>query len=659
MALNKFVALAMAVAGYLFAAAMAQDSSLEKGVPSADDVPFGGVSKPVPHERGALPGLETFMDGAVAALREAHTVPGVTVAVVHDGQIALLKGYGYANPARTRPVDPATTLFRPASISKTITWTAVMQLVDQGLLDLDTDVNQYLTQFQIPETYPEPITLRHLLTHTGGFEDGGIGVLFVKNVEDVKPLAEALEATMPARVSPPGVTSVYSNWGTALAGLIVANQSGMDFETYTDRNIFEPLGMTHSTFREPVPEKIISDQSASFGRKGGEDADKGFEYVGNFAPAGGMSTTARDMARFMLAHLGDGSYEGGRILSPETTRLMREPLHRQHEAVNAMLYGFYEQTHNGRFGYGHGGDTIYFHSDMAMLPKEGVGIFVSVNSLPGSSLRTQLVNAFFDHYFPSGEDYPHPMPTPANDEAIDGTDRSYQDYVGAYRTLRRPYTTYEKALFGLTRGDTEIVEAPNGGLIKGGQRYIEESQDIFRSVDNPDDKLVFGRDEEGAVTLLFDKEWAAGASDKLGPLDKVSTHYLILGLGLFLSIGVVVGSLWGAPKWFFMSMGEKVSRGAVFGAALSYLGFVGGSAAASSAGPEELVYTGIPGLMGLLTLSAVSAALAVLAGLFLVPAWSNGYWSLFGRLRHTVVVIVLVAVAWSLHHWNLVGPWNA
>ena len=193
----------------------------------------------------------------------------------------------------------------------------------------------------------------------------------------------------------------------------------------------------------------------------------------------------------------------------------------------------------------------------------------------------------------------------------------------------------------------------------GGQRYIEESPDVFRSVDDPDDKLIFGRNEDGAVVQVFEKQWAAGASDKLCPLDKASTHYLILGLGGLLALGVVLGSVWGLPKWMFMSFGEKLSRGAVFGASLTYLALVIASASVVGDGPEEVVFTGIPGLQGLLALSAVSSGLAVLAGVFLVPAWSNGYWSLFARLRHTVVVLSLFSVAWSLHYWNLVGPWNS
>ncbi|MEO0398534.1 MAG: serine hydrolase domain-containing protein [Pseudomonadota bacterium] len=232
-----------------------------------------------------LPGLEAFFDGAVGALLKANDVPGVTISVVYDGEIAFVKGYGYADVARVKPVSGDTTLFRAASISKTFTWTAVMQLVEQGKLDLDTDVNEYLTQFQIPETYSKPVTLRHILSHTAGFEDGMIGYFFRRREKDLLSLPVALERFMPARVRAPGTYYAYSNWATSLAGLVIANQSGVDFDQYMEENIFEPLSMSHSTFREPVPAAIADGQSANFQREQGDYVDDGFEYIHDFGPA--------------------------------------------------------------------------------------------------------------------------------------------------------------------------------------------------------------------------------------------------------------------------------------------------------------------------------------------------------------------------------------
>jgi CubicO group peptidase (beta-lactamase class C family) len=165
-------------------------------VAAAMPVPAGGAALQSPGE------MEAFVDGFVGGELEAYEVAGLTVAVVKDGQLFFAKGYGWADVERRVPVDAEQTLFRPGSVSKLLTWTAVMQLAEQGKLDLDADVNTYLTQFKIPATYEAPITLRHVLTHTVGLEDGGIGYLMARRRDQIVPLARSLAAHQPARVRP-------------------------------------------------------------------------------------------------------------------------------------------------------------------------------------------------------------------------------------------------------------------------------------------------------------------------------------------------------------------------------------------------------------------------------------------------------------------------
>lgn len=629
------------------------DTSPER---TADAAPAADLAQSQP----GLSGLEDFMDGAVATFMAAHKVPGVTVSVVYDGKVALTKGYGFADVARTKPVDPDTTLFRPGSISKTFTWVAVMQLVEQGKLDLDADVNSYLTQFQIPEAFGQPVTLRNLLTHAAGFEDAMI--LFHRNKEDLSSLAEALEEKMPARVRPPGTYASYSNWGASLAGLIVANVSGMDFDTYIERNIFEPLGMLHSTFREPVPESLSGGLSTSFDRAAGDYLDGGFEFGHDFGPAGGLSSTASDMAKFMLALLGDGAHEGARILQTATAQRMREPLLRQHEAVNAMLYGFYEQTVNGHFAYGHGGNLIYFHSDMVLLPEENVGLFISTNSSEGWHERYELVAAFFDRYFPPKAVYRHPAPP--NPEAPGETaTNEVSDFVGAYRLNRHSFTKWDK-LERLISGDVTVSASPGGGLVivspLGAQRFVQRAADVFVSVDNQDDVVAFDRDSENNVTHLLISQWPFMAFDKLGTLEQADTHRFILVVALLVMIGVILRSIGGRSKWRTLSGGERVARAAVFGAAILNVLFVAAFAVSLTVYWKDVSFTGIlPGLSTMLALPVFGAALTAIAALMMVPAWSKGYWTTMGRIRYTLVVLVLAAFAWSLNFWNLLGPWYA
>ena len=201
--------------------------------------------------------LEAFMDGIVEAQLEAYNIAGAVVAVVKDGALFFAKGYGYADLKARKRVEADKTLFRIASISKLFVWTAVMQLVEQGKLDLNTDINTYLTHFKIPDTYDEPITLTHLMTHTAGFEEYVIG-LFAKDSNRLLPLGDILAQELPARVRPPGEAASYSNHGTALAAYIVEKVSGKAWNDYVEENILRPLGMNRTTFRQPVPEDSIS-----------------------------------------------------------------------------------------------------------------------------------------------------------------------------------------------------------------------------------------------------------------------------------------------------------------------------------------------------------------------------------------------------------------
>lgn len=605
-----------------------------------------------------LEGLETFLDGAAAALLATHDLPGMTVSVVHDGEIVFAKGYGFADVARIRPVDAETTLFRIGSTSKTFTWVAVMQLVEQGKLDLDADVNEYLTAFKIPEAFGTPVTMRDILTHSAGFEEGVWGYLLRRSDEDLIGLEAWLAKYMPARVRAPGTFSSYSNYGTALAGYIVAQVSGMDFDTYVEENMFKPLGMNNTTFREPVPEALTPDLSENFTRKGGDYEDSGFEFIHDAGPAGGVSSTAVDMAKWMLTQLGDGEYNGNRILKPETAQQMRTRLFVNHEALPAMLYGFYEESVNGRFAFGHGGDTIAFHTNMVMIPEENVGIFVSTNAPDGGQARGEIVDAFFDYYYPREGGYPHPSPEKPETPDKDAM-QAMAKYAGTYRGNRRSYTKWEKAMT-LLGNDASVSPSTRGGLVVsgggGGQRYVPVGDGVFRSVDNADDLIAFRENDEGEVTHYFVSA-PFGAQDKISSLESTQTHQLALGFCAVVFLGVILGSLWGIPKWFAMSGGEKLARAAVFGAAAVNIVFLTMFLSVVSSGIETLIYKGLPNPGLMLTLPLIAAALAGLSAVLLVPAWREGYWSWFGRLRYTGVVLTLVLFAIILNYWNLFGPW--
>src|SRR5262245_54991800 len=199
--------------------------------------------------------VEAFLDGVVPLQLAREDIAGATISIVKDGKILFAKGYGYADYEKKKPVSPQETLFRPGSVSKLFTWTAVMQLVEQGKLNLDEDVNKYL-DFTIPAYQGKPVTLRNIMTHTAGTEEVIRG-LIANDERQLVPLDATLKHWIPERIYAPGSTPAYSNYATAVAGYIVQRVSGQAFDEYIEQHIFAPLGMEHSSFRQPLQKSLM------------------------------------------------------------------------------------------------------------------------------------------------------------------------------------------------------------------------------------------------------------------------------------------------------------------------------------------------------------------------------------------------------------------
>ena len=438
--------------------------------------------------------FETFLDALIPSQLRNRNIAGAVVSVVKDGQVLFQKGYGYADVEEKKPVLPDQTLFRPGSVSKLFTATAVMQLVEQGKLDLDRDVNDYL-DFAIPKTYPEPVTLRQLLTHTGGFEET-LKNLFVAHENDIKPLRTYLVNEMPARIFLPGKIPSYSNYGFTLAGYIVERVSGEKFERYIENHILKPLGMNNSTFEQPLPPQLGPQMSKGYLSASKKPRD--FEWV-QAAPAGALTTTAADMTQFMLAFLQDGAVDGVSILKPETVRQMET---RQFE-FDPMLPGlgitFMEYLIDPVRIIAHGGDTVYFHSDMILVPDAHLGYFLSYNSL-GKDVgggRGEVWRSFVNRYFPSaGQPKVNVDPNMAKSDG--------RAVGGLYDGTRRGQTTLLRilALVGQFKvsSDKEGVLQIEGMKNQSGelQRWREIAPLIYREMDGLE-RIGFRRDASGAV----------------------------------------------------------------------------------------------------------------------------------------------------------------
>jgi CubicO group peptidase (beta-lactamase class C family) len=441
--------------------------------------------------------FETFLDALIPSQLRNRNIAGAVVSVVKDGQVLFQKGYGYADLEAKKPVLPDQTLFRPGSISKLFTATAVMQLVEQGKLDLDRDVNDYL-DFTIPKTYAEPVTLRQLLTHTAGFEDT-LKNLFVAHDSDLKPLRTYLVSEMPARIFPPGKIPSYSNYGFTLAGYIVEHVSGEKFERYIDNHILKPLRMNNSTFDQPLPSRLASQISKGYLSTAKKPRD--FEFV-QAAPAGSLSTTAADMTRFMLAFLQDGSVDGVAILKPETVRQMETRQFEFHPMICGLDITFMEYLTNPVRAIGHGGDTVYFHSDMVLVPDTHVGYFISYNSL-GKNVggRAEVSRTFVNRYFASPRAPKIDVDT--NMQKSDGRAVS-----GVYDGTRRGETTFLKilALLGQFRvsSDKDGVLTVEGEKNQSGElkKWKEIDPLVYGEVDGLE-KIAFRRDASGTVREML------------------------------------------------------------------------------------------------------------------------------------------------------------
>ena len=373
--------------------------------------------------------LESWLDGMVPYALKAGDMAGAVVVVVKDGTVLLQKGFGFADVGKKFRMDPEQTMVRIGSTSKLFTWTAVMQLVEKGQLDLDRNINDYL-DFTIPDDFGKPVTLRDLMNHRGGFEEGLKDILWT-NPQGVPSTEAYLKDHKRPMLFAPGEVPAYSNYGAALAGYIVERISKEPFERYIERHILVPLGMTHTSFDQPLPERFAG--AVSKGYRTASSPPGPYELIVT-RPAGSGTTTAADISRFMLAHLQDGHVGDAEILQSDTAKRMHSPSESAPPGFATMAHGFFREMHNGRTVIGHGGDTIYFHNEFELLPAEGVGIDFTFNSRGRSEAvylaREALFDGFMDRYFPNSA-------APVDPPALPTAGADAQIIAGRYESSRR------------------------------------------------------------------------------------------------------------------------------------------------------------------------------------------------------------------------------
>jgi CubicO group peptidase (beta-lactamase class C family) len=602
--------------------------------------------------------LSAFFDGVIPLQMERSDIAGASVLVMQDGKVLMQKGYGYANLKTKTPVDPAATIFRLASISKLFTWVSVMQLQEQGKLDIDTDVNRYL-DFTIRPAFSKPITLRNLMTHTGGFEEESRDVIITDPKQAIS-LRDFLVQNQPQRLFAPGTVPAYSNYGVGLAGYVVQRVSGEPFEQYVQEHIFAPLGMSHSTFYQPPPKALLALPSEGY-RGSTEKPPVGFEIF-NPAPAGGISSTATDMSRFGQALLNGGELDGKRILEPETVTTMWTPQFRASDQMPPICMGFYQTWRNGERWIGHEGDLIAFHSLFFLDPQRKLILFISYNSAGGGDQpRPEIVDMFTDRYFPSDAKQVFQKLQRKDMEAVEGT----------YQTTRRADSTRLK-LAALSSQRSAAVD-------KDGVLHVEDvkdlrghpikwkpiGKDLWQEVDGQR-RLFAIRDERGKVVrLAYD---FPGVQAQRVPWYENATCVLIaVGAGLVVLIAVVLAAVQRFVRRVFLRRRPRpapqpgtrwLPRFTQLAAVVWCVLFLSVAAFFVVSGddllPPNYAWDKYFILMNLVT--ALAILLSVPALFSGIRIWRQADLRAITKVKYSLVAVACVLLSWFAIHWHLIGP---
>lgn len=604
------------------------------------------------HVTAGHSGLSALVDDLVTDQLADDRIPGAAVTVVADGEVVLSKGYGLADVDRRRPVVADRTGFFPASVTKLFTATAASQLIAQGRIDPNEDVNEYLTSFRIHDAFPgRPVTMNHLLTHTAGFDKDFVGLNSATG-QDIAPLGDTLAALQPARVRPPGTVIAYDNYGFALAGHIVEVVSGMSFDQYIQRNILEPLGMTGTTLHQPHPDDVAATLATGY-RPTGEGYTPARGQYGPWTPTGGgVVTTAADMARFLRAQLGADPRLGAGV-----TELMQRRHYTQDEQVPGIGYGFAEARRGGQRLLLKDGDLPGFHSNLALLPDRGIGIFVSFNGdgTNGAAFwnAKDLVHQIVDHYVPSGPQPERPA-TAAGDPAR---------YTGTYRAS----TTSRNSLMKVTALTAPVTVAAdgNGGLVTHGlaldpaqesQHWIPRGPGLFTSVDGQR-RIAF--DENG---VLVGAGPEATAYAPLSWYQNPTLHLTVLGIG---AAGLLIAFVW-FPAAALTRRRRRLPRRPRGARIARAFGWTSGALAAVFLGGfvflvadgNRMLESGILGSPLLTVLPFVPAAMLLTGAGTLVAtplAWRHRWWAIPGRLGYTMLAVATVAFLAVAITYNLVA----
>ena len=585
--------------------------------------------------------LETWLDDFMSEQMSKLHVPGVTFYLVQNSELFFTKGYGYANLEQQIPVVADKTLFRVGSISKLFTATAIMQLVEKELVNLNDDVNKYLRDFQLENNYPKPVTIANLLTHTAGLDDRLVGT-FTSDANKLVPLGEHLAATMPKRVMLPGEVISYSNYGYALLGYVAELVSGKPFKQYVSEHILQPLEMHHSSFARPC--SFANDLSIGYQYQPKDNYQAWSCQYDLIPPASSLSTTATDIAKFAIAHLQYGKYKSSRILKENTARQMQQQQFTHDSRLPGICWGFIESWYNQQLAIQHGGEMPGFTSLLYLFPNHDLGLFISSNNT--SRIHKHLLEHFCDRYLPVEK-------STISGKSSSGALRSLKRYRGSYRNNRYSRHTIDKTnLLGTPTLNLKV--ASNGSLNISNfnnpkSEYLEIKPLLLQlqtDIGERSERRFIAREENGRITALLTniEVW-----ERLSWYETKVFHWTLIALFLLIFLSGFVVSIFFLAKFpgTWQHQLSYLVESIVCGLNLMFL--VGMLAI------DPLMLEVPKKVILLLCLPLVTCVLAATLPVFAVLAWMNSEWSAIEQLYYSFVSLTALCFIPFLSYWNLLG----
>jgi len=437
-----------------------------------------------------------LLDGLVPAQMKRDQVPGAAVAVVMDGEIVFLEGYGSARLEPETPVSAETTLFRIGSVSKVFTCLALARAAERRQVALEGEIAPYLGGLAIRTLGPAlpPLRFWHLMTHSAGFDQIGLDRQAMQAADQLTP-RQFLEGRL-VRVRPPGQVTCYDTYAITLAGYLVEQLGGKPFARALREEIFEPLGMER-TFVQ-APDELRGELALGYGLENGKPLSQPYEYY-NTQPASSIDSTAHDMARWMIALLGVGGGGGGgsgekRVFAPTTLALLRAPQFRNHAELPGFTLGFWEEWHGAERAVWHGGTMLGFSTRVTLFPERRLGIFSTCNRDGETGPYPRLNDVIADELAQRIV-----APAKAPDPVSAGDELDLTPFVGNYTDNMYCHSCPEGRGWGWR--PFEVRAAGKGELEFFGTRWRAAGGLVFRKEGG--DPAVFRADARGRITHLF------------------------------------------------------------------------------------------------------------------------------------------------------------